>query len=234
MKAIILAGGKGTRLQTVISAVPKPLAPVQGQPFIFILVRFLLFHGIKEIIISTHHLAEKFGGYLEDFKKIAQSISLIKEPAPLGTGGALRFSCQQFSASENILVLNGDTFFDFDLSAFVKKYARETALALKEVPDSARYGTVELKDGNIQKFTEKSKTPAFGAIYAGFAIVSTQDILDFLPEGSSSLEKDFFPKLLRESRPVKGEIFNGKFIDIGIPEDYSVANTLFDFSKFLR
>ena len=234
MKAIILAGGKGTRLQTVISDVPKPLAPIQGQPFIFILIRFLLFHGIKEIIISTHHLAEKFDGYLGAFKKISQNISLVKEPAPLGTGGALRFTCQQFSASKNFLVLNGDTFFDFDLAAFVKKYATETALALKEVPNSARYGTVELKDGNIQKFTEKSETPASGAIYAGFAIVSTQDILDFLPEGSSSLEKDFFPKLLRESRLVKGEIFNGKFIDIGIPEDYAMANTLFDFSKFLR
>jgi D-glycero-alpha-D-manno-heptose 1-phosphate guanylyltransferase len=234
MKAIILAGGKGTRLQKIVSDLPKPLAPIQGQPFIYILIRFLLFHKVEQIVISTQHLADKFAEHLPGLRKMCGQISLVKEPAPLGTGGALRFACQNISADEHVLVLNGDTFFDFDLAGFVKKYNKDTALALKEVPDSSRYGTVEFSNGQVRLFWEKSPTVQLGAIYAGFSILKVKDLFDLLPDGYSSLEKDFFPKFLQEKRNLKGEIFDGKFIDIGVPEDYENANSQFDFSKFSK
>ncbi len=234
MKAIILAGGKGTRLGKIVSDLPKPLAPVQGQPFIFILIRFLVFHKIDQIIISTFHLAKKFNENLESLNKISKNISLINEPAPLGTGGAVRFVCREMNPEEHVLVLNGDTFFDFDLSGFVQKYRKVSALALKKVPDSSRYGTVEISNGNVTKFIEKAPLQKDGNIYAGFGILKVKDLLTFLPEGPSSLENDFFPKLLQENQLLKGEVYAGKFIDIGIPEDYRFANTRFNFSKFTK
>jgi D-glycero-alpha-D-manno-heptose 1-phosphate guanylyltransferase len=231
MKAIILAGGKGTRLQKVVSDLPKPLAPVKGEPFIHILIRFLKFHGIEEILISTHHLAEKFAERLGDFKKLA-NVSLAKEPAPLGTGGAVKFVCRNLNPDEYILVLNGDTFFDFDLKKFIGKRRQETALALKNVPDSSRYGTVKLNGDHIASFQEKAQAGGPGTAYAGYSIIQVKDVLALLPEGPTSLETNFFPELLRRKRPIAGDIFDGAFIDIGIPEDYEFANTEFDFSRF--
>ena len=220
-------------MEKIISDLPKPLAPVQGQTFIFILLRFLAFHGIDEIILSTHHLADKFAEHLKKLKNFSVPISVVKEPALLGTGGAVRFNCQNMNPADHVLVLNGDTFFDFDLTGFLQKFSHETALALKEVPDAARYGTVELSSGMIKNFLEKLPTHKAGLIYAGYCIVKVSDILRQLPEGNSSLEKDFFPKLLADHHLVKGEVYVGDFIDIGIPEDYEIANTKFDFSKFL-
>lgn len=232
MKAIVLAGGRGTRLEKVVSDLPKPLAPVRGEPFLFILLRFLSFHGIDQILISTHHLADKFAEHLQKLNGFSGNISIVKEPALLGTGGAVRFNCQNMNPEDYVLIVNGDTFFDFDLSGFVKKFQRETALALKEVPDAARYGTVEVAEGKVEKFVEKMPSHRRGLIYAGYSIVKVSDILRVLPEGNSSLEKDFYPALLARNQPIGGEVYAGNFIDIGIPEDYEKANTTFDFSKF--
>src|SRR4051812_34866099 len=114
MKAIVLAGGKGTRLGSVVSDVPKPLASIRGEPFLSILIRFLIFHGINEVFLSIGHLSEKFDEALKEFKKISPSVFLVREESLLGTGGAVRYACQTVCHNdETVLVLNGDTFFDF-------------------------------------------------------------------------------------------------------------------------
>lgn len=233
LKAIILAGGKGTRLQSVVANQPKPLAPVQGEAFIFILIRFLVFHKIDQIVISTGHLAENFEKSLEDLRLIEQSISLVRESHSLGTGGATRFACENFNRDEFILVVNGDTFFDFNLSSFIECHKNHNALALKYVEDASRYGTVDLKNNLLTHFIEKENIKKPGVIYAGFGIFKVEDILGRLPEGKSSLELDLFLNLL-SNKLLYGQIYDGDFIDIGIPEDYKIANTTFNFTKFLN
>ena len=232
MKAIILAGGKGTRLQSVVSDLPKPLAPVQGQPFIKILIRFLRFHGINEVIISTHHLADKFEDSLNELNQTGAKVSLVKEPLPLGTGGAVRFICKSLAPNERVLVLNGDTFFAFNLASFIKTHKTETALALKHIHDASRYGTVKLNGNRVQSFIEKAPNKSPGIIYAGYCILWAKDVLGTLPEGACSLENDFFPKILAKNGSIEGTVFSDDFIDIGVPEDYMLANTKFDFSQF--
>jgi D-glycero-alpha-D-manno-heptose 1-phosphate guanylyltransferase len=232
MKAIILAGGKGTRLSSVVADVPKPLAPVQGEPFLFILARFLRHHGIEDAVISVYHLSEKFEAVFPQLKSLLPKATLAREPSPLGTGGAVRFACRGMSQEDYVLVMNGDTFFDFDLSDFMRKHASHTALALKEINDISRYGSVQLEAGKIKAFAEKTPEHRAGLIYAGFSIVHVGELLKFLPEGSSSLEQDFFPSLLKAGKSIHGEPFPGRFIDIGVPEDYHFANSNFDFSKF--
>ncbi len=233
MRAIILAGGKGTRLQSEVPNLPKPLAPVRNQPFLYILMRFLAANGVSEIAISTFHMADQFRARLPELKKLAKKVTLVEEPAALGTGGAIRFACSELKPTEHVLVLNGDTYFGFDLGRFLKKHAQENALALKRVANSSRYGTVATKSGRVAEFLEKSTKGGSGTIYAGYCILNVGDLRRLLPEGPSSLETDFFPGLLREGKALVAEEFPGEFIDIGIPADYQHANSAFDFSGFL-
>lgn len=230
MKAVILAGGKGTRLQPVVNDTPKPLAPVHGVPFIFILMNFLTQNKISSAIVSTGYLAEQFETAFKDFYFKPQ---LIQESIPLGTGGAVRYVCEGLNSEESILVANGDTFFNFDLAGFIQRNKANTAMALREVDDISRYGTVQLDGQKITAFTEKRPVHEKGLIYAGYSIVKVKDILEILPQGASSLENDFFPIILQQNR-LLGEVFSGQFIDIGIPEDYHRANTDFDFSTYLK
>lgn len=233
MKALILAGGRGTRLASVVSDVPKPLAPVKGQPFISILIKFLVAHDVKDIVISTGHMAEKFVETLPELRKITPNILLHEEASALGTGGAARFACCQFPGEESILILNGDTFFNFDLSGFINSSSNINTIALRKINNSSRYGTVKISKGLVTEFVEKNSHNDPGIIYAGFAILRINDLMLMLNEGNSSLENDFFPALLKRAS-LHGKIYDGEFIDIGIPEDFETANTNFNFSSFLN
>ena len=225
MEAVILAGGKGTRLRPAVSGVPKPIAPVGGVPFIMYPLGLLARGGVKRVIISVGYMGEKIidavGGSFGDTR-----ITYCEEDTPLGTGGAMRKALRMCS-EDSVIVLNGDTFFDADLSALIKFHAGRNAditVALKEMRNFDRYGAVVCEDGIITDFREKQRTE-LGYINGGLYCVR-RDIFDEaeLPE-SFSFESDFLLKRTGEMK-LCGLPFEGSFTDIGVPDDYMRAQML--------
>lgn len=222
MEAIVLAGGFGTRLQSRLSGIPKPMVQVAGRPFLEILVDRLVDYGFERVILSVGHLAnviqDHFGGAWRGVP-----VDYVVEEEPLGTGGAIRKSMECITAS-SAFVFNGDTWLDVDAIAMNELHQRSQAsitLALTRVPDMARYGGVELRDGKVVSFIEKGREGA-GRINGGVYILSK----DFpWPEGLPSrfsFETDvLLPKLPSLKHAVY--ISSGKFIDIGVPEDLDRA-----------
>jgi len=230
--AIILAGGFGTRLQSVVSDLPKPMAPINGEPFLNFQLGYLKHYGIKKIIFSVGYLADKIETYYKSSYQ-GLEISYVLERTPMGTGGGIRLAMQTCN-DEYALVLNGDSFFDFDLHEFFKLHINETSqfsLSLRKVNDSSRYGTIETDaTDRIVTFKEKTNLAQEGKINAGVYILNKEQYLQHTkPEINFSIEKDFFEKHL-STLSIKGFEFNGYFIDIGIPEDYAKAQH--DFKRF--
>jgi D-glycero-alpha-D-manno-heptose 1-phosphate guanylyltransferase len=230
--AIILAGGYGTRLQSIVSDVPKPMAPVDGEPFLNYQLYYLKQAGIKKVLLSVGHLSEKIKTYYGNaFKGMA--VDYVKEETPLGTGGGIRLAMEQCSDDE-ALVLNGDSFFETDLPEFYKLHkngAADCSLALRHVTNAARYGTIQLNQQHrIVSFKEKSETTAPGLINGGVYILNKKLYLSSTRAGKNfSIENDFFAAKVSQLN-IKGFEFNGYFIDIGIPEDYLKAQH--DFKGF--
>ncbi len=236
-EAIILAGGFGTRLKEVITDMPKPMAPVNEIPFLNYLLDFLTYQGITHIVISTGHLSEKITDYYGAIDEKALyngiKISFSHESSPLGTGGAIRLAIEK-CVQENVFVLNGDSFFDFDFKdfAFMHKSKKSLfSLALRHVEDASRYGTVACNEINkVESFKEKNGEKKPGEINAGIYLLNKNEYLK-RTEGlkNFSIEKDFFEKQLNEDK-LLGFKYDGYFIDIGIPEDYTKAQH--DFKEF--
>jgi histidinol-phosphate phosphatase family protein len=220
LAAVILAGGRGTRLQTVVSDRPKPLAPVAGRPFLAYLLDQVVDAGVGHIVLSTGYLAEQFAVVIGSTYRGIE-IDYAQEDRPLGTGGAIRFA-GQWANADHLLVMNGDSYCDADLRVYFAWHragGQDASLMLVKVDDASRYGTVEISaDGHIQAFLEKRSEPAPGYINAGVYLLRKQ-MLEQLPEGSSSIERDAFPAWINQYA-VKGWVPDGAFIDIGIPSDY--------------
>lgn len=230
--AIILAGGFGTRLKSVVTDLPKPMAPINGEPFLNYQFKYLKHFGIKTIIISTGYLSEK----IKDFYKnefIGLEILYSHEAAPLGTGGGIRLAIEKCE-DKQALVLNGDSFFEVNLHQFYDLHIQqqsEISLALRHIEDASRYGMVERGESNrIISFKEKSQLNQSGTINGGVYILNkklylenTAGLINF------SIEKYFFEKQLNNLL-IKGFEFKGYFIDIGIPEEYTKAQN--DFKGF--
>ncbi|MFI5141080.1 MAG: nucleotidyltransferase family protein [Bacteroidia bacterium] len=233
-EAIILAGGFGTRLREVVSDVPKPMAPVNGNPFLDYQLRYLKHYGIERVVLSVGHLSEKIiSHYGTSFNGMEIAYSVEKEP--LGTGGGVRLAMEKCKEYD-VLVLNGDSFFSIDLHNFYNKYSdavADGALALRYIDNCARYGTIILGEMDIIKaFNEKAghKTP--GIINAGVYMLSRDIYLEETEAGKNfSIEKDFFEKKLHKLT-LYGFTYNGYFIDIGIPEDYKQAQHDFETFKY--
>jgi D-glycero-alpha-D-manno-heptose 1-phosphate guanylyltransferase len=230
--AILLAGGFGTRLQAVVSDLPKPMAPVNGKPFLSYQLNYLKHFGFKKVILSVGYLSEKISAfYQNNFQGL--DVSYAEEKTPLGTGGGIRLAIEQCSDAE-ALVLNGDSFFDVNLHDFYRQHQlakSQFSLALRQVNNAARYGTIETDPHNsIVSFKEKTGEQQAGLINGGVYILKRDLFLTHTPAGNTfSIEKDFFEKELNELI-VKGFEFNGYFIDIGIPGDYNKAQN--DFKGF--
>lgn len=231
-EAIILAGGFGTRLQTVVNDVPKPMAPVAGKPFLDYIFLYLRHYGITHAVLSTGYLAHKVSDrYKQEFEGIR--VSYAAEETPLGTGGGIRLAMEQCS-TEAILVLNGDSFFDVDLNVYASQYKSlgpAGALALRKVENAARYGTISLgSNQRIAAFKEKDSIEKPGLINGGVYLLNRRIFLENTPAAKAfSIEKDFFETKLAEIE-LCGFEHEGYFIDIGIPEDYSRAQD--DFKEF--
>jgi NDP-sugar pyrophosphorylase family protein len=228
-KAVLLVGGKGTRLQSILPATPKPLARVGKVPFLQLLVLQLRSQGIRRMVMCTGHLADQVEEEFGDGHQWDVAIEYSKEVSPLGTGGAVKLAERSVARDSDFLVLNGDSFLEMDLRQFLcfhREHGGMISMAVRQVPDAARYGTVELDVRNrVVGFREKSGKQLPGIINGGVYAFS-HGILEQIPEGPVSLEQEIFPRLLE--RGVYAQEQNGMFIDIGTPEDYARAQALCD------
>ena len=226
-EAIILAGGLGTRLRSVVEEQPKSMAPINGRPFLEYLLDFLMVQKMEKIIFSVGYKSTYITDYFgEKYKNMAIAYAFEKEP--LGTGGAIKNAIQQANENE-VLVTNGDSLFLCGVQAqylFHKKNNAHLTLALKPMKNFERYGTVELNNENkIIKFNEKQPTGA-GLINGGVYIFE-KNIFNALPLPLKfSIEKDFFEKYISQFS-FFGFEDDSYFLDIGIPEDYAKAQDEF-------
>ncbi len=231
--ALILAGGLGTRLKHIIPDLPKPMANVAGKPFLYYLLKQLQVQGIKDVYISIGYKAEKITSYFQNnFHSLR--IHYIKEDEPLGTGGAIAYALNQIP-SDKVLILNGDTFLNIDITTFIHNCLNNNlTLSLKYVQQSNRYGFVDIQNNIISGFSEKSSTLKDGWINAGVYLLNKYFFLSNIPSQKVfSFEKDFLEKIIHKY-PVQTFQVKNYFIDIGVPEDYYQAQKDFASLKHLN
>jgi NDP-sugar pyrophosphorylase family protein len=224
--SVILVGGQGTRLQSVLKGLPKPLAPLRGRPFLDIIIKQLKnFRAISKVILAVGYKAQAVIDAYSRSNDFTFPIEFSVEDSPLGTGGAMKKAFLQ-AGSETILAMNGDSYAEFDLEAFLafhKSHGGDVSLLLASVDDVSRFGEVmfEPASGRITDFQEKSTRQEPGFINAGIYLMKN-NIFEGLPgEAAFSFEKDSLPRLIQ--RGIYGYPSSGKFIDIGIPETYGRA-----------
>jgi NDP-sugar pyrophosphorylase family protein len=225
--AMILVGGLGTRLRSVLPDHQKVVAPVAGRPFLFRLLDQLADAGLARVVLCTGYKAEQVAGLVGDEYR-GLRISYSPETAPLGTAGAL---CHALSLidSDTVLAMNGDSFCDLDLAAIWESHQRRRAnatLVVIEVPETLAGGRVTF-DGNdvITSFVEKGSVSSAGWINAGIYLLQRPVLQGVSPGRAVSIERDVFPTWI--GRGLYAYRTAGKFLDIGTPEAYSVAQQVF-------
>jgi D-glycero-alpha-D-manno-heptose 1-phosphate guanylyltransferase len=228
MKAIILAGGKGTRLQSVISSLPKPMAPIAGNPFLEYLLLQLKSFSVNDILLSVGYKKDSVISYFSNGSKWDINIAYVPENVPLGTGGAIR-EALRFIDDEYVLVLNGDSYINVDLSHYINWHFRKecnASIVITKMDNTSRYGTIELdiKD-RINKFIEKEENKGPGWINAGVYLFHRSVFQNKSPLTFCSLEKEVLPNLIEKG--LYGYQCHGAFIDIGTPESYNQATSFF-------
>ena len=224
-EAIVLAGGLGTRLRQTVPGLPKVLAPVAGRPFIEHVLAELARGGCARAVLAV--------GYLHDMvmERLGRRFDGIEidysiEDAPLGTGGAMRLASGMVRR-QPFFVLNGDTWLDLDHGAMLAKHRSANALltiAVRRVPDVSRFGAVSVEGERVVRMDEKG-TDGPGLINAGVYLMHSKVLDDPRLAGAFSFERDLLARRLSDLRPVAYEAM-GRFIDIGVAEDYRAAQTL--------
>jgi NDP-sugar pyrophosphorylase family protein len=202
------------------------MALIAGVPFLQVLLSKIHSEGISEVVLGTGYMAEQVENYFGRGDNLSMRIIYSREAEPLGTGGALKLAESQLS--DPVLVLNGDSFAEWSLAPMLQilvSKAAEAVLVLQRVTDTSRYGSVTIADDDrVLGFAEKRAEAGPGLINAGVYLLRNQIVRD-LPAGKAiSLEKDVFPRLL--DRKIYGLVSTGPFVDIGIPDGLSRAQTL--------
>lgn len=221
MQAILLAGGLGTRLRSVVSDRPKPMALIGDKPFMEYVVKELSGHGITDIIFAVGYKGSMVEEYFKDGSGFGVKVSYAYEEELLGTAGAIK-NAGKFVTDESFFVLNADTFYRIDynrLSRLVQADNLDLALVLREVPDISRYGEAVLTDSKLTGFNEKSSEARSGTINGGVYLMK-KALLEEIPVGKVSLENEMIPMWMQEGKGLGGFVNDGYFIDIGVPEDY--------------
>jgi D-glycero-alpha-D-manno-heptose 1-phosphate guanylyltransferase len=225
--AVLLVGGLGARLRSILPTTPKPLAPVGDAPFLRLLVLQLRSQGIRHLVMCTGHLASQIEQEFGDGREWNVVIEYSEELSPLGTAGAVKLAGRILPDVCDFVVMNGDSFLEIDfqeLIRFHRKHGGLISMATRAVPDAARYGTVQVNDSNrVVGFREKTGLQVPGVINGGVYVFNRR-ILEMIPHGPTSLERDVFPHLLDQG--IYGLEQHGIFIDIGTPEDYLRAQAL--------
>lgn len=227
MQAIILAGGKGTRLRPITYEIPKPLIPIHNKPVICYLFDLFRRHGITDIILSVGYLKERIRERLGDGREFGVTLRYVEEEDSLGTGGPLRLIKQRrLLPAETFVVANGDELKEVDIGQMRALHHQKKALAtiaLTQVDNPSAYGVAELDGSRIVRFVEKP-SPAQAPsrlINAGLYLLEPAAV-DLLPHGPSMLERDLFPRLAHEGR-LYGFPFIGQWFDTGSFERYEKA-----------
>ncbi|MEI8111026.1 MAG: nucleotidyltransferase family protein [Chitinophagia bacterium] len=219
-EAIILAGGLGTRLQSEVANLPKCMAPINDHPFLFYLIRHLQHQGIERFIFSLGYLSTHAANYISTLLQ-DDAYTLVTEPYPLGTGGAVQLAMQQVQGKD-VWVLNGDSICMVSLEQLLQSHIKHSAtctLALVPMHNFDRYGVVSIDNMNrITGFQEK-KWQEYGLINAGIYLMEVEAFQSFAWPEKFSLENDYLQKYYA-STPMYGYNENAYFLDIGIPEDY--------------
>jgi NDP-sugar pyrophosphorylase family protein len=227
IEAMILVGGKGTRLQSAVSDRPKPMADVAGKPFLEYLILSLYKEGVREVVLCTGYMGEKVESYFGDGDKWNLQVRYSHETFPLGTGGAVR-NALDLIQGDRFLVLNGDSYCRFDLDSMEKNNNSKSALAtmwLVKMNDCSRYGSVVMDDkGMVRSFSEKSSVSGAGLINAGIYLLERRLVENIEKERMVSLERDIFPNIV--GKGLAGVVGEGVFVDIGTPESYASAEKI--------
>jgi len=224
---VILAGGRGTRLQSLPGDLPKPLRPVHGRPFLSYLLDQVRAAGARKVILALGYKPEAFLDFLRDEASPTFVLEMAVEASPMGTGGALRAALSRLS-TDTVLVLNGDSYADADPAPLAAAHRRRKARAtilLGSVEDASRYGRVEIDaEGAVVRFAEKS-APGAGLINAGVYVLERSVIRDIPADRPVSLERETFPSLI--GKGFYGEPGTFAFLDIGTPETYAASAAFF-------
>lgn len=232
MQALILAGGKGTRLRPLTVYTPKPIVPVLNRPFLLYQLELLRRAEIKDITLSLNYQPDKIEQVLGDGTDYGVNLRFITEPSPMGTGGAYKFAAE--AIRETTIVFNGDILTDVNISKvidFHRKQKAEATIVLTPVENPSAYGLVETDgDGRVLRFLEKPKAEELANvptnnINAGIYILEP-GVLDLIPEGENrSFEYNVFPDLLKRGKPFYAFILDGNYWrDIGNPKSYLNAH----------
>tara|TARA_R110000868_G_scaffold4155_49_gene25666 strand:+ start:2672 stop:3376 length:705 start_codon:yes stop_codon:yes gene_type:complete len=223
LQVAILAGGRGERLGELTQNTPKPLLPVAGEPFIAHLLVRLARAGLTQVGILTGPFDDIFHSVLGTGSDYGVELSLIPEPEPAGTGGALRYIADR--TGEEFICMNGDSLFDIDylaLSGRTLDRDSDFDICLRQLDDTKRYGRVELDDtGRVTRFGEKESSGP-GLVNTGIYRIRSE-IISQLPPRPASLETEILPALVKRQR-VTGRVHNAPFLDIGIPSDFARAS----------
>jgi len=220
VNTIVLAGGLGTRIRPALPGLPKVLAPVAGRPFLEYLLIHLQRQGFHDVTLAVGHMADHVEAQFGTGKRLGLHLHYSREHESLGTGGALRLALA-VTDSNDLLVLNGDSYFGIDLAALLSFHRERRAaatLALARVSDSARYGSVSIgPTREVLAFHEKGEVGG-GVINAGIYVFRRSVVDAIMPRRVVSLERDAFPRLV--GRGLYGIILDGHFVDIGTLEAY--------------
>jgi NDP-sugar pyrophosphorylase family protein len=223
-KAIILAGGKGTRMKALTNSLPKPMLRIQDRPILEHNIELLKRHGIKDIVISIGYRGEQIKEYFGDGSQLGVSISYIEEEEPMGTAGPLNLLRGQLN--DTFILMNGDELKDIDLEdmfEFHKKNKSTATLALTTVEDPSNYGVAVMNGNKVMTFIEKpSKQNAPSKLISAGLYILEPEVLKIIPVGFSMIENDVFPKLAMNEK-LLGYVFSGQWYDTGTPERFSKA-----------
>tara|TARA_B110001452_G_scaffold253599_1_gene244463 strand:+ start:1375 stop:2085 length:711 start_codon:yes stop_codon:yes gene_type:complete len=221
MQLLVLAGGFGSRLRSVVSDVPKPLAPINGIPFLSFQLDNWASQGIKEFIFLLHFEANVIIEFLKKWNNLEanQDIEMrfVIEHIPLGTGGSVANAVQKLNLTSNFLVTNADTWLGSGIQEL--SHASAPVISVVEVANAKRYGTIVFdKNLCVTRFTEKIESGNSGWINAGLSLLHPETFTSW--DGKeNSLEADYFPSLVKKNCLIALPL-KDNFIDIGIPEDY--------------
>lgn len=227
--AIILVGGLGSRLKPVVNDVPKPMAPINGRPFLEYQLGILESAGIKNIIFATGYKSEVIQNHFKNDWG-ALSIRYSHEQKKLGTGGAIIQAVRQINAKENVLILNGDTLFPISLDRmqiYHQQKSAEITIAVFNSVENMRYGSLSISSsGRLQSSGCDDKSKKSAGIY-----LLSPDVISELASfevSQSSFESDLTPKFLSENKKIFAYFEEAPFIDIGVPEDFKRAGFFVD------
>ncbi len=232
VKAVLLVGGLGTRLRSVVPSTPKVLASVGKRSFLELLVEQLSAQGIRRLVMCSGYLAEQIETEFGDGRPWGVEIEYSHEEQALGTAGAVKQAERYLQDVPEFVVMNGDSFLEVNFSHLMQCHRDHRAvatMAVLRVEDTSRYGTVHVDAaGRVRGFAEKTGNSVPGLVNGG-VYVFDHAVLQRIPERPASLERDVFPRLVDEG--VYAQEQHGMFIDIGTPADYARAQLLCDSLK---